>query len=284
MNYYRFTAPPLPHYIVGGEAVYQAGEVHATRRNISLFDMIIVTEGCLYMEEEEQRWEVKEGEALILHPQRQHGSYRACTERTHFYWLHFQSTGEWSEASEAVPMTDPDKDRRYQRIEHFTIYLPRYCGFSDALSFYDNVLALIEAEKEPSASSRWKQQTIFQALLFDMNENHRSLRSPAQQIAEAVEQYLRQNYREPDCYEQYRDQLHYHPTYVARCMKQVYQMTPLEYLTKHRVDQSKLLLINTGMPISQIAVDVGFSSATYYIRSFAKLQGQTPREYRGRFR
>ncbi|MCQ6557344.1 AraC family transcriptional regulator [Paenibacillus mendelii] len=284
MANFRFIAPPLPHYIVGGEDTYEIGQVHPNRSSISVFDMVIVTKGALFFQEEDRQWSVKPGEALILHPDRRHFAYHPCTATTHFYWIHFQSTGEWTEVSEIVPDMNKRTKQLYQRIEEFPIHLPRFCSFTSPASAYEKLKTLLQLEGNPSTDSKWRQQAVFQSLLFDMNEKQKQQASPIERLAEAVETYLRQNYRNRVCYDDFRNRLHFHPTYITRCMKQIYGCTPLEYLTRYRVEQSKLLLVNTDMSIYTIAQEVGFSTSTYYIRCFVKIETVTPKHYRQRFR
>jgi YesN/AraC family two-component response regulator len=85
-------------------------------------------------------------------------------------------------------------------------------------------------------------------------------------------------------YDWLKKDLHFHPAYISRCMKQVYGSTPLAYLMRYRVEQSKVLLMNTNLPVQQVSLDVGFSNATYFIRCFSKAEGMTPRTYRQKFR
>ena len=91
----QFIVPPMPHYIVGGEDTYQVGDSHAARSNIRVFDLLLVMRGCLYLEEEGTTYAVKGGSFLILRPDCSHRSTRVCEEETHFYWIHFQTVGDW---------------------------------------------------------------------------------------------------------------------------------------------------------------------------------------------
>ncbi|MNE95133.1 Bifunctional transcriptional activator/DNA repair enzyme AdaA [compost metagenome] len=79
------------------------------------------------------------------------------------------------------------------------------------------------------------------------------------------------------------DCLNFHPVYIARCMNREYGCSPMEYLLRYRIEQSKLLLMQTSFPISRIAEEVGFNQAPYFSSSFMKLEGISPRQYRQRF-
>ena len=64
--------------------------------------------------------------------------------------------------------------------------------------------------------------------------------------------------------------------------KEEMKMTPLEYLTMLRVEKSCDLLDNTGLPVKEIAEQVGYYDASSFIRRFRQKTGQTPLQYRHR--
>jgi AraC-like DNA-binding protein len=57
-------------------------------------------------------------------------------------------------------------------------------------------------------------------------------------------------------------------------------MTFVDYLTRLRIEKSKYILLDPNKRISEIAYEVGFESLTQFNRSFKKLSGQTPTQYR----
>jgi AraC-like DNA-binding protein len=71
-----------------------------------------------------------------------------------------------------------------------------------------------------------------------------------------------------------------HPNYFHRLFKKCCGMTPLEFLTKTRLDHARSLLVSTDKSIAQIAEECGFDSASYFIVVFRKFCSVTPNEYR----
>lgn len=120
MTIIHMTIPPLPHYIIGGYTVAPSGRKHPSRCNINVFDLLVVTRGCLYMGEEDQHYEVSAGHALILRPDAHHYATRACEEQTAYYWIHFQTTGMWSITDQSMPEVPPDSSK--SRILNTNIY------------------------------------------------------------------------------------------------------------------------------------------------------------------
>lgn len=56
--------------------------------------------------------------------------------------------------------------------------------------------------------------------------------------------------------------------------------TPNMYLTRYRLNKSMILLRNTDKTITEIAMETGFGSGSYYAETFRKWMGKSPREFR----
>lgn len=57
-------------------------------------------------------------------------------------------------------------------------------------------------------------------------------------------------------------------------------LTPNDYLNRKKIENSLTLLLSSELSLEEIAAKVGYSSASYYIRVFRKLIGQTPATFR----
>ena len=65
-----------------------------------------------------------------------------------------------------------------------------------------------------------------------------------------------------------------------RCFTQSLDVTPTEYLTRHRVDAAARLLRESSMCAAEIAAACGFSDASYFCKVFRRAFGCTPAQYR----
>jgi AraC-like DNA-binding protein len=287
MTILQFTVPSIPHYIMCGEDTYNINQSHPNRRNIEVFDLLIVTKGALFIGEEDQKWEVKAGEVLILRPDRYHYADQKCKENTHFFWLHFQTTGKWYEVKAANINESSHKTHitPFHKSELFTIELPKYCILSNPAGFYEKLRNLLFLVGNVSSKARLQEQAIFQEIMMQLHREHQpKVNSNIVQIAEKAADYLQQNFQNPLTYEQLSEVLNFHPAYISRCMKQVYGCTPQEYLTNYRIEQSKLFLLNTDKSVSEIAEKVGFSTISYFTKTFSKVLKITPLKFRNQFR
>jgi AraC-like DNA-binding protein len=120
--------------------------------------------------------------------------------------------------------------------------------------------------------------------LKDMHQEHATVEVKGiVHLADQIATFLRRNYKEPFSNEKLRDIFHFHPGHLARCMRKVFGCTPAEYLHRHRLEQGKLLLLQTNWSISRIAEEVGFEQLPYFTRCFRNYEGLTPSQFRQKF-
>ncbi len=72
------------------------------------------------------------------------------------------------------------------------------------------------------------------------------------------------------------------PSHFTVAFKREVGETPLEYLTTLRVDEAARRLRAGADAVTDIALDLGFSSSQYFSLVFKKRKGRTPSEWRGR--
>ena len=69
-------------------------------------------------------------------------------------------------------------------------------------------------------------------------------------------------------------------TYFSKCFKQTTGMTFVDYIGRVRVEKAKNLLQNPNLRISGIALDVGFGSLSQFNRTFKRITGRSPQDFR----
>ncbi|MFN8023700.1 MAG: AraC family transcriptional regulator [Acidimicrobiales bacterium] len=75
---------------------------------------------------------------------------------------------------------------------------------------------------------------------------------------------------------------HLSPSQFGRVFKSVYGETPHRYLQRRRVERAMTLLRQTDRPVTDVAWDVGFASLGTFGRTFTKIVGCSPGQYRAR--
>lgn len=73
---------------------------------------------------------------------------------------------------------------------------------------------------------------------------------------------------------------HVSEAHFIRCFRSVFGETPGWYLQRRRVERSMFLLRETDRSVTDICLDVGFSSLGTFSRTFREIVGETPSAYR----
>ncbi len=96
----------------------------------------------------------------------------------------------------------------------------------------------------------------------------------------AVRHYIDAHYKEPLNLDMLASQAHVSKYYLAHTFKSEYGISPINYQIFLRIKESRYLLRETDMSLSQISRILGFSSASYFSQSFRKAEGVSPLEFR----
>ncbi len=73
---------------------------------------------------------------------------------------------------------------------------------------------------------------------------------------------------------------HVSPTHFTRCFREAYGTTPHQYLIARRMERACFLLRETGRPVTEISLDVGFRSLGSFSATFSRWLGVSPSAYR----
>ncbi|WP_293746028.1 AraC family transcriptional regulator [uncultured Paraglaciecola sp.] len=76
------------------------------------------------------------------------------------------------------------------------------------------------------------------------------------------------------------DQVHYSPPHLHRLCQSQYGKSPIQKLIYIRVERAKSLLLNTSWSVQHIASYVGYTSIFNFSKSFKKVVGVSPSEFR----
>ena len=273
-----FKSPPLPYFIDSNQTTYQIGDEHPNRTNLGLFDLLYVRQGKLYIAEEQKRWCLAPGEALILRPDCWHYSFKPCDEETVFDWLHFQTAGPWEEVESY------DQIQLHGDYYNYALRVPKYVKFTATNEIESILSSLHTAAQGGSHAAFWERQERFAHLLQLFDDGWRKETAKAAVVvAEKAAAYLKRNYKNHLTNQDLSKYMGLHINYITRSMTEIFDCTPQQYLMFYRIDQAKLLLIKTDWPIAKIAEETGFKQTPHFSRLFTAQVGLSPLRYRKKF-
>ena len=78
----------------------------------------------------------------------------------------------------------------------------------------------------------------------------------------------------------YASQLCITPRYLSQIVRDVSGRTVVDYINQMLLTEASYMLLQTSLPIAQIADRLHFSETASFTRFFTRMKGVNPREYR----
>ena len=124
-------------------------------------------------------------------------------------------------------------------------------------------------------------QILFHLLIKEEKHN---IKSTSDYINEErkkkILRYIDENYQNPLNLDSLAKSVSLSREQFCRFFKKSFRSTPVSYLNRYRINRSMSLLRETGLPVIDIALAVGFDSSNYFAVSFRKATGMTPSQFR----
>ncbi len=79
-------------------------------------------------------------------------------------------------------------------------------------------------------------------------------------------------------------ELDLNPDYLSRIFLEHTGERPLSYIQYKRVEHAQFLMLTTALSLTEVAIECGFDSLSYFSRIFKKVLGLTPGEYKSQAR
>jgi AraC-like DNA-binding protein len=71
--------------------------------------------------------------------------------------------------------------------------------------------------------------------------------------------------------------------HFLRLFKATYGITPMEYVSRRRIERAQDLLRSTNLTVTEVCFVVGFSSLGSFSSRFRSMVGETPSEFQRRY-
>lgn len=124
--------------------------------------------------------------------------------------------------------------------------------------------------------------TYTYAFMMHLHDTLRKLPGPRQsnnRLQNCLD-IIHANYQSNLTLKQLSDICNLSPSYLTKIFKESFQVTPIQYLIRYRIEMACHMLLQNDLRIEDIALQTGFNSANYFSRIFKSVVGVSPKDYR----
>ena len=136
-----------------------------------------------------------------------------------------------------------------------------------------------------SAEGQYRAQisAMLKLILLKASETADENALPARMVEE-LDSYIRENCSDEISNTEIGAVFGYHPFYVSKLLKDKKGITLRQYIIGYRLKLAKRMLELTDKSAAEIAEICGFTDASYFAKTFKGAFGESPKEYRNRFK
>ncbi len=178
---------------------------------------------------------------------------------------------------------------RYITPEH-AAFLPIRNAFMDIMHAFGQMASEASPIKDSSlvTDDLTSQLYIKSSLLYILAtlSEHRLFTPTEKNLDRRVESiktaltYIKDNYREKIYLSDLAEQTNLNEQYFCRLFKKAIGHSPMEYINEYRIKQTRRLLEETNLSVTEICLECGYNNLGNFLREFRKYTGTTPLQYR----
>lgn len=262
-SHISFTGESLSHRELSGfaltETAYEPGLKMGTHSHEPAY-FGLVLQGD-YTERFGQRTRSCQASTLVFHPPGEHHAVEFYDTGARIFRIEVKS--EWLE-----------------RAREYSLALDEPIGFQGgwatwlAMRLYNEFREMDEAA--PLAIEGLALEMLAEASRHSLNSSDRQ---PPRWLQQARD-LLHDQFSENPTLAAIAEAVGVHPVYLAREFRRHYRCTVGEYLRQVRVESACRQITGSDMPLADVATAVGFYDQSHFSRTFKRITGLTPAEFR----
>jgi AraC family transcriptional regulator len=139
---------------------------------------------------------------------------------------------------------------------------------------------LDELDQDDADSAREVENSFWELLAEIQSATASRPSRPRPAWLDAVRESLNASLQKPPSLNAVAREFGVHPMHLAATFRRHYGCSVGEHVRRQRVDAAREMLENPDLSLTQIASDVGFADQSHLTRTFKRLTGVTPGQYR----
>lgn len=272
MKLFKFnSATPFQYNFAGKFTAPNSEWMHLTRQLFD-FELFVVTDGILYISENDTEHAVKKGQYLLMPPLVWQHGYKSsdCS----FYWLHFAPTSSYDVL---------DGDSVTGELDSISITLPA----SGELQSYERMVVLMKQLQDSERRYGMKCLNNFNTsvILSELSAQSFILRKynnsgNSSQLYNDIVDYITLNICSNLRVTDIADYFGYNEKYLTTYFKKWSKVSIKQFILQTKMEHAKAELSETNHSISQIGYNIGYADPHNFTNAFKKVTGLTPSDFR----
>lgn len=259
----KSTALPFFSYCSGRYICFK--DYFTINRKLDGYLLLYSNDGEGVLEMNHKTYVLGKSSAVLIDCRHPH-SYHTSKQPWDLYWLRFSGT--------AAPLY-------YDMITTPSFHVMNYKNPHNIKTCMERNMNLSFIQ---GIKSSFIQNKIITDLLTDLWLNNKEVQKPLDSFfsatIQAVNRYIKNNYKNEITIDLIASHVHLSPYYLSRLYKNCTGATLHEFLLTYRINLAKDLLLHSDKQIQEIGFEVGFTNTNSFIRCFNKQMQMSPLTYR----
>ncbi|MDD7987195.1 AraC family transcriptional regulator [Lentisphaera marina] len=262
--------------VIGRRAISEVLENTIFAHSMPFFQLIYVESGELDWWVEGEFYHLSPGKLILVKPYETQSSLKGKLPVGERYFLQFNMY-------EKGPEITQDEWIKIRKL--LSEYIPR--TITVGKEFKHSFEKLLEAHRKPNSFSPLIAKAQFYEIISILNQAQESYlkavkveHTAAISIIKTVNSYINANLDTVITSSKLADLLELSEVHFRRKFQAASGISPIKYVNFKKLQEARRLLTETELNISQIAVELAFSSSQHFSHSFSKAFSLSPREYR----
>ncbi|MEX2103823.1 MAG: AraC family transcriptional regulator [Bacilli bacterium] len=250
--------------------------VHLSRYLLD-FELIVVTGGTLYIAGDKTHFIVNKGEYLLLPPQTNQYGYKSSD--CNFYWMHFSYKDDFH----LIDITD-DVAPTYEAGK---ITIPQ----QGTLSSVERLIVMMKQLQDSVRNYNEQTQNDYMstAILCELynqlffSQNNPNKKSKQEQLYNDIVDHIKWSHHENTKVSEIANHFGYNEKYLSHLFTGISGVSLKQYILQQRMEAAKFILSDTNHSVSEIAFQLGYKDCHNFMKSFKKIVGLTPTDFRNAY-
>lgn len=245
------------------------------------FEIIIVISGIIYLQVDDNHYEVHESEVFALPPFHHLSGYKESPNNTQYFWFHFFPKPNGLKTLDSEHMNVREIENLFQNNQAVLPLQFKIQTLEKTFMLANQVLDVAKNMYFTTISVDY----LLTSLLIELSEEYyQTLAGVPVSETEAringIKEWIRSNLSEKLKVNDVAEQFELNSHYLVRIFKEQTGLTVIQYINQLKLREAQELLLRTNLPIKQIASMSFYPDEKRFMKLFKEQLHLTPSEFR----